>query len=197
MSERTPIIWKVTHEKHKTRFFLVYDGACIVTNSGKAFAHPVAIEFNRTNQDDNAPPDQMNYVHATFGNFALGAIEIKEGQIEALPLAQMGFSRLAALRALQEVEYFVTLPVFQYWSGEAVYDSKATKEQIPAAAKYKQASHVWKLVAWMKWDSWNKQELTYKERAQHLTKMGFTVTESAVKSASQIKGLPTISTRKK
>jgi hypothetical protein len=195
MSDRPTIIWKVTHEKHKARFFLVYDGACIPTNNGMAFAHPVAIEFNRDNEDDNAPPEQMNFIHATHGKLAFGAIEIKEGQIEPLPLAQFGFSRQAALRALQEAEYFVTMPVFQYPSGKAVCDNKATKKKIPAAAKMKQASHVWKLVAWMKWDSWNNQGLSYYARARSLTEMGFNVTDSAVKSASQIKGLPTVSRR--
>jgi len=109
----------------------------------------------------------------------------------------MGFSRQAALRALQEAEYFVAMPYAEYPSGKMIYTPSETKKKITAADKMKNGSHVWKLVAWMKWDSWNKQELTYKERAQALTKMGFIVTDSAVKSASQIKGLPTVSTRKK
>jgi hypothetical protein len=39
--------------------------------------------------------------------------------------------------------------------------------------------------------------MTYKERVQALTEMGFSLTDSALKSASQIKGLAYVSARKK
>jgi hypothetical protein len=87
------------------------------------------------------------------------------------------------------------MPHFQYPSGKAIYDPKATKKKIPAAAKVKSASHVWKLMAWMNWSKWNKEEFSYVERAQRLTKMGFKVTPSAIKSAAQVRGIPTITSR--
>lgn len=195
MSERTPIIWKVTHPTSKTRLFLVYDNAAIATNDGQAFFHPIAIEFNRTGHNDNAPPHEITCINATFGTIAIGAIEVREGQIEPLPISQYGLSHTAALCALDEAEHFVTMPSFQYPSGKAIYDIKATKKKIPAAAKVKSASHVWKLMAWMNWSKWNKEEFSYAKRAEILTKMGFEVTASAIKSAAQVRGIPTITSR--
>jgi hypothetical protein len=192
-----PIIWKLTYENHKPRFFLVYEGAFIVTNGGKAFAQPVAIEFNRDNEGDNAPPEVMNHVYATHGKLAFGAIEIKEGQIEPLPVSQFGFTRRNAISAMEEAEYFSTKVMIEYPNGKAIYSPSETKKKIIAAHKMKNGSHLWKLTAWMNWDSWNKKEMTYKERVQALTEMGFSLTDSALKSASQIKGLAYVSARKK
>ncbi|PAZ05196.1 MAG: hypothetical protein CAK88_08930 [Verrucomicrobiia bacterium AMD-G2] len=185
-----PIVWKHKLSDCSDRFYIVYANRyhqfALKARKDFAYQHAVAIEiFPSESLPEGLPAHFLR--HLKFVVCPL--IRFEEGTLEQLPVESFGMTRHSATCAMIEAEYFTAFPQQDGRTTLWHVDLKKVRKSIRSAMTTKNHSHVWKILAWLNWKHWNEKELPYKERTAILRGYGFTLGNTALKSAAQEKAL--------